>query len=255
MTDLVTFQQGDLQGGEPYGLISMKAPRANALEPELLAALHKTLDALEKSEVAKALITGGSHFSTGGDVAQFWDAARSGQAEQYSDTVVPPLQSLILRMIEMPVLFASAVRGAVTGGAAGILFASDLAVAAPDAFVQPYYGVMGFAPDGGWMAVLPELVGGAVARSWLMANQRKSAQDLQNLGLIQTIATDPEDQARDLLRHIETGTARAAKDIFWHDTRRASVKIGLANEAKAFRKLIGHPTTKARMHEFLQDIR
>jgi len=34
-----------------------------------------------------------------------------------------------------------------TGGGAGFLFAADLAVLAPDAFVQPYYTRMGFAPS------------------------------------------------------------------------------------------------------------
>ena len=87
-TDLVRFRQETLPGGEPFFAISMQAPRANALAPEILAALHSAFDALETSGIQKALITGGRHFSTGGDVARFYDAAYSGHAEDYSDKVV-----------------------------------------------------------------------------------------------------------------------------------------------------------------------
>ncbi|WP_235811362.1 enoyl-CoA hydratase/isomerase family protein [Tritonibacter multivorans] len=232
----------------------MQAPRANALAPEILAALHSAFDALETSGIQKALITGGRHFSTGGDVARFYDAAHSGHAEDYSDKVVPPLQSLVLRMIEMPVLFATAVRGAATGGSAGLLFASHLAVAAPDAFVQPYYGTVGFAPDGGWTALLPDLVGRAVARSWLMANQRKMAEELHRLGLIQDIAAAPEDRAQDLLDGIDVASALATKSLFWNAVRREAIKSGLSAEAKAFRQLIGRGRTQSLMQTFLENI-
>lgn len=254
MTELVTCLQSAFPNGEPFVRISLQAPRANALEPEILFALHTAFDALETSGIQKALITGGRHFSTGGDVARFYEAAQSGQVRDYSDRVVPPLQSLVLRMIEMPILFASAVRGAATGGSAGLLFASDLTAAAPNAFVQPYYGAVGFAPDGGWMALLPELVGSASARGWLMANQRKKAQELMRLGLVQAIAEDPEERAMALLEDIDIGTALSAKSLLWNEAKRASIKVGLDAEATAFRHLIERTETKALMHDFLQDI-
>ncbi len=254
MRDLVSFQRDELQSGEGFARVTMQAPRANALEPELLTALHDALDQVERSGIQKVLITGGRNFSTGGDVARFFAASQAGEAETYSHEVVPVLQSLVLRMITMPAIFATALRGAATGGSAGMLFASDLAVAAPDTFVQPYYGVMGFAPDGGWAALLPDLIGGAAARSWLLANQRQGADDLLRLGLVQAVDDVPEKCARDLLNTVETGTALASKSIIWNDKRRAVLKAGLDAETEAFRTLIGRPETFDRMRDFLQPI-
>lgn len=252
MSDPVAYHQETLPNGEACFVISLQAPRANALEPCLLQGLHRAFDALERSGAQKALIKGGRNFSTGGDVARFLDAAEQGGAEDYCDQVVPPLQDLIQRLLDMPVVIASAVQGAATGGGAGLIFASDLAVAAPDAFVQPYYSVMGFAPDGGWAVLLPELIGTARARSWVMANQRLGATDLHSLGLVQDVSPLPSARARHLLSEIDTDMALAAKALLWDEVRRARLRAGLAAEAAAFRRLIGQPTTRFRMREFLQ---
>lgn len=252
MSGLVSCTETGLPGGEPCFRITMQAPRANALEPGLLAELHNAFDALERSGAQKALITGGRNFSTGGDVGRFLEAAQQDRAESYAEQVVPALQDLILRMTAMPVLIAAALRGAATGGAAGLLFAADLAAAAPDAFVQPYYGVMGFAPDGGWAALLPELIGAAPAQGWLLANTRHGAAELMRLGLVQAVDDDPEARARALLAGVEAGTALSAKQLIWNGTRRAGLRAGLDAETAAFRKLIGRQETLSRMKQFLQ---
>ncbi|SLN16633.1 Cyclohexa-1,5-dienecarbonyl-CoA hydratase [Pseudoruegeria aquimaris] len=252
MSRLVAWHMEDLPNSEPCCVIRLQAPRANALEPGILDELHRACDALAQSDVAKALITGGPNFSTGGDVGRFAEAARAGQGESYAAKVVSALQALVLRMVEMPVVLASAVRGAATGGSAGIVFASDLVVAAPDAFVQPYYGVVGFAPDGGWTALLPELIGGANAKGWIMANHRQGAERLESLGLVQAVDPNPEARAAKLLAQIETGTALATKSLFWDDRRRAVVKTRLEAETESFKALIGRPETLTRMQEFLQ---
>ncbi|WP_170464585.1 enoyl-CoA hydratase/isomerase family protein [Ruegeria arenilitoris] len=252
MSGLVTWQTIELPNSEPCCHIRLQAPRANALEPGLLAELHRAFDALDQSDVQKALISGGRNFSTGGDVGRFAEAARAGQIDSYTAQVVPVLQALVLRMVEMPVVLASAIRGAATGGSAGMVFASDLAVAAPDAFVQPYYGVVGFAPDGGWSALLPDLIGGANASGWIMANHRQGSEQLKGLGLVQAVDPDPETRAAKLLAEIDTGTALATKSLFWDDKRRAAVKTRLEAETEAFRALIGRPETLTKMQEFLQ---
>ncbi|WP_084299581.1 enoyl-CoA hydratase/isomerase family protein [Leisingera caerulea] len=251
MSGSVSCDEVVLPNGEPCFRITMKAPRANALEPGLLRDLHRAFDTVEQSGARKALITGGRNFSTGGDVRRFFEAAQNGRAESYADEVVPVLQNLIMRIIAMPVVIASAVRGAATGGSAGILFASDIAAAEQGAFVQPYYGVMGFAPDGGWTALLPELIGARPAQSWLMANCRRDAAELQRLGLVQAVDADPETRALALLAGIDAGSALAAKSIIWNSPRLTAVRAGLDAETAAFRKLIGRQETLLRMTDFL----
>jgi len=252
MSSLVSYDTVALDNGEPCFQITMTAPRANALEPDLLAQLHRTFDALEQSGVQKTMICGGRNFSTGGDVGRFFEAAQQGQAESYARQVVPVLQDLVHRMIEMPVLFACALRGAATGGAAGILFASDIAVAAPDAFVQPYYVVMGFAPDGGWASVLPERIGVGPAQGWLLANQRHEATDLQRIGLVQAVDETPETKLLTMFAEMETDSTLATKSILWNENSRARIREGLDAETSAFLSLIERQETLSRMEQFLK---
>lgn len=252
MTEMVTLETLKAPDGEPLIQIRMQAPRANALEPGFLDALHGAFDEVEGSGSQRAVLVAGRNFSTGGDVGRFHEAAQRGEAVSYAEHVVPPLQSLIMRMLEMPVVFAAGVRGATTGGSAGLVFASDLVVAAPDAFMQPYYSVMGFAPDGGWTALLPELVGAGLARSWVMSNRRQQAPDLERLGLVDAVDPEPEERAIALLTELDTGTALATKAVIWNADRRATVKAQLDAEAAAFQSLIGRPETLERMRSFLQ---
>lgn len=237
--------------GETCCRITLNAPRANALEPRMLAELRVALETLAESGVQKALIAGGRNFSSGGDVGRFWQAAQEGQAEKYAETVVPALQDCVMRMIEMPVLIAVAARGATTGGAAGLVFAADMAVLSPDAFMQPYYSVMGFAPDGGWTATLPEKIGLSPAHQWLLTNHRCDAHEAVAKGLAQAVDTDPEALALTLLERIEIGSGLAAKSLLWDAVRRKRVRARLDAEAAAFQRLIGREETKTRMTSFL----
>jgi len=252
MTEMVSIDTLDAPDGEPLVQIRMHAPRANALEPSFLDSLHRAFDELDETGSRRALLVGGRNFSTGGDVGRFHEAAQSGDAQSYAQLVVPPLQALVMRMLEMPVVFAACIRGATTGGSAGLVFASDLVVAAPDAFLQPYYSVMGYAPDGGWTALLPELVGAGLARSWVMANRRNEAVELERIGLVDAIDAEPEQRACAMLAELDTGTALATKAVIWNSDRRAAVEAQLDAEAAAFQSLIGRPETLERMRTFLQ---
>ncbi|MEE2945784.1 MAG: enoyl-CoA hydratase/isomerase family protein [Pseudomonadota bacterium] len=248
----VACEQMILPGLEPCFRIKMNAPRSNALEPGLLSELRGAFDAIEWSGVTKVLLSSGRNFSTGGDVGRFYEAAQNGNAEQYAKSVVPALQDLVLRMLSMPVIIAVSIRGAVTGGAAGLVFGSDLATAAPDAFMQPYYSAVGFAPDGGWTAVLPKLIGTGHARGWLMSNHRYDAAKLHELGLVQAVDSDPDAQALTLLDQLDVGSALATKSLLWNARTLAEVQQGLGAETSAFENLIGRPETLSRMERFLQ---
>lgn len=165
MTGLVTTEHG----ADGVFRLTLSGPRANALEPGILADMDRALDALAASGARRAIVAGGCNFSTGGDVAGFYRACVEGEAKAYANKVVPLLQRCLFRMVEMPVIFAVAARGAVTGGSAGFLFASDLAVLAPDVFVQPYYTRVGFAPDGGWPARFMTAPNSGRQRAWVIS--------------------------------------------------------------------------------------
>ncbi|MDR5652814.1 enoyl-CoA hydratase/isomerase family protein [Ruixingdingia sedimenti] len=231
--------------------LTLAAPRANALEPGLLDAIRRALDTVEAAAPEALLIAGGRNFCSGGDVARFRDAAREGRAVDYARQVVPVLQDIVLRLLALPCTVAVAARGAVTGGGAGFLFAADLAVVAPDCFVQPYYAAMGFAPDGGWTALLPERIGAGAALAWLAADRRVDAGGLVARGLAQAVGDRPEDRAADLLADTDPATRRHLRALVWDDARRAAAARRLDAETEAFMDMIARPETLHRMEHFL----
>ncbi|MBY6120372.1 enoyl-CoA hydratase/isomerase family protein [Mameliella alba] len=251
MTGLVQTSVTCLASGVDCFQIALSAPRANALEPDLLAALHAALDKLETSGARTALLSGGKNFSTGGDVGRFLEAADNSQAVEYARKVVPALQSLVLRMIGMPVIFGCAARGAVTGGAAGLLWASDLVMLSADAFVQPYYATVGFAPDGGWTALLPEFIGLPATRRWLLADARRDAGDLVALGLADRVDQAPEDKAFHDLAKLDLDVALETKALLWDARRKTAVQDRLEAETEAFLRRIAAKDTHTKMARFL----
>jgi len=254
MTARVTAETFHLADGTMCARLTMNAGRANSLEPGLLTDLASALDEAEAQDVRVILLCGGQNFSSGGDVRGFHAATLSGEAAAYASEVVPRLQAIVARLIAMPRLVVVVARGAITGGAAGLLFAADLAVLAPDAFVQPYYSKVGFAPDGGWTALLPERIGAGRALEWLQSDRRLSAPALCEAGLATAISDNPEEMATGLAANSEIGTRLATKALIWDDARRARINVRLEAETLAFLDRIIQPDTALGMSKFLQRI-
>jgi 2-(1,2-epoxy-1,2-dihydrophenyl)acetyl-CoA isomerase len=251
MTAKVAFDRVDLPGGVVGARLTLAGGRANALEPGLLGDLISTLDRAEAQDAKIILLCGGRNFSSGGDVRAFHAATLDGRGQDYARTVVPLLQTIVARLIAMPRLVVLAARGAITGGSAGLLFAADLAVLAPDAFVQPYYPQVGFAPDGGWTALLPERIGAGRAAEWLQSDRRLSAQALCDAGLATMVSDTPEEMAMELAASGDIGSRLTTKALVWDSARRRQIETRLEAETAAFLDRIVAPDTARGMARFL----
>lgn len=254
MTGLVAAETVRLPDGMPGARLTMSAGRANSLEPGLLGDLASALDWAEAQDALVIFICGGRNFSSGGDVRAFHAASLRGEADSYAREVVPILQAIVARLIAMPRLVVVAARGAITGGAAGLLFAADLAVLAPDAFVQPYYAKVGFAPDGGWTALLRERIGAGKVHEWLQSDRRLSAPELRAGGLATAISDTPEEMAVELAANGEIGARLATKALIWDEASRARINARLEAETAAFLDRIVQPDTTLGMARFLERI-
>ena len=254
MTARITSETLDLADGTLCARLTLAGGRANSLEPNLLRDLAAALDEAEAKDAKVILLCGGRNFSSGGDVRGFHEASLGGEAVAYAGEVVPRLQTIVARLIAMPRLVVVAARGAITGGSAGLLFAADLAVLAPDAFVQPYYPQVGFAPDGGWTALLPERIGAGRAFEWLQSDRRLSARNLCDLGLATRVSDHPEETAAELAANGEIGTRLTTKALIWDAARRERINARLEAETSAFLDRIAQPETARGMSRFLKRI-
>jgi 2-(1,2-epoxy-1,2-dihydrophenyl)acetyl-CoA isomerase len=191
----------------PVGVLTLNRPeRHNSLVPPLLSELLGALDGLKGPPDVRALVlqANGRSFSTGGDVRAFHE--RAGDLEAYSREIVGLLNQTVLAMIAFPIPIVAAVHGIVTGGSLGLVLASDIVLVSPEASFTPYYSVVGFSPDGGWTALLPDVIGRRRAAEVLILNRTIGAEQAVAWGLASRII--PADRIRQ--EALETAAAIAA---------------------------------------------
>lgn len=182
MTELVT-----LQVDHGVATLSLNRPeRHNSLVPELLDGVRGALEEAERRQDVRVAVlrAEGASFSTGGDLQGFlehWDQ----DIAAYADTVVGGLNRTILALRASPLPVVAAVHGWVTGGSLGLLLAADLVLIDDTARLAPFYCEVGFAPDGGWSALLPDRVGEGRALAAQLTNEIWKADELMTLGLAQ----------------------------------------------------------------------
>lgn len=235
--------------------ITLNRPeRHNALVPELLADLQQALDdAVTPAPRALLLCAEGRTFSTGGDVAGFF--AREGASRQaYAREVVAALHQVILTLLRFPAPTVAVVQGAVTGGSVGLVLACDLAVASSKATLAPWYTRVGFSPDGGWTALLPNRIGAARALAIQLTNETLDARRAHHLGIFSHLSEPNELAARteevvaDLLRACP-GSVAHTQALLRPDPE--TIRAGLDNEQKRFLEQIMTPEAEQGMADFL----
>jgi len=255
----VSFIESEQSGGAVWLWLN-RPDRHNSLVPELVLELRGAIAAAAEKEPAALVLSGrGASFSTGGDVAGFLVHAGScAQLADYAAVLVSALHDTILDLLAFPSPVLAAVNGPVTGGALGLVLAADLVAMAEHAFLQPYYSELGFGPDGGWTALLPDRIGVSKALEIQYLNRRIGAADAAALGLAARVcpASGLKETVGGWVSEIAGGSAqthRAARENIWDERRRDSVRHRLDRERERFLDLIVRPATIAGMKEFRRE--
>jgi enoyl-CoA hydratase len=194
--------------------LTLNRPDAmNALDREMVGALHAELDRLEVDRELTAVILTGSGekaFVAGADIAEL----RARRAPEAFDRVN---QHLVRRVAELPMPTIAAVRGFALGGGCELALSCDLRVASPSArFGQPEVG-LGIIPGAGATHRLARLVGLGRARELIFTGAIIDAAEAHRIGLVNHLSEDEEsllDGARELAGRIArnaTGAVRLAK--------------------------------------------
>lgn len=169
-------------------VVTLNRPdRSNSLIPELLTQLRSAVGAAgERDETRVVLLAAsGTNFSTGGDVQGFW--AHRETLAGYAEEIVGLLNDVILTMLRLPQPIVVAVQGRVNGGSIGLVLAGDLVLVTPQTSFQSWYSVVGFSPDGGWTALLPDIIGRPRAASVLHTNRLITGQEALEWGIAQEL--------------------------------------------------------------------
>ena len=168
----------------PVATITLNRPeRHNSLVPGVLRELGDAIAACEADAGIKVLVlrAAGRSFSTGGDLRGFLEHA--DDIARYAHELVGLLNDTVIRLHDCRLPVIAAVNGQVTGGALGLVLAADIVLVTDRASFTPYYVEAGFSPDGGWTAMLPDVIGRTRAATVQLLNQTITAEQALAWGL------------------------------------------------------------------------
>lgn len=203
------------------GVVTFTNPRQlNPLSADLQMGFRAILAQVKSDPSVRALVlTGeGRAFCVGADLNSTSDEGGNGKSlgNRFADTMEATSNQLILELQALPVPVVSAVNGAAAGAGVGLALAADVVVAARSAyFYMPFMPRLGIVPDLGATWFLPRLVGRSRAVAMALLDERLSAEQALQWGLVWSVVDDGELQqaAMSLARRLARLPAHAALEI------------------------------------------
>jgi cyclohexa-1,5-dienecarbonyl-CoA hydratase len=165
--------------------LRLDRPKANIVDAAMIACLQTALDAHRASKGLRGVLldASGPHFSFGASVEE--------HVAERCAAMLAALHALIITMVEFPLPILTAVRGQCLGGGLEVALAGGPIFATPDAKLgQPEMSLGVFAPAAS--CLLPYRVNQADAEDLLFSGRSVTGEEAQRMGLVQTVAADPE---------------------------------------------------------------
>ncbi|MFW6448415.1 MAG: enoyl-CoA hydratase/isomerase family protein [Halobacteriota archaeon] len=244
----------DVERTGPVEVLTIdRAERHNSLVPTVLSQLDDAARSAFDREDCRAVVleSAGPSFSTGGDVRAIYEH-RDDAA--YANRLVGGLNDVIVTFLRAPVPVVVSVDGQVTGGSLGLLLGGDVVYLDPSATITPYYATVGFSPDGGWTAILPELIGRRRTAEILATDRAIQPDEAVAWGLASAVVEDPDARARSVAADIATGAPGAistAMALLEPDP--ATTAARLERERRRFVEQVQTEEALAGMEAFLGD--
>ncbi|HEX3915284.1 MAG TPA: enoyl-CoA hydratase-related protein [Steroidobacteraceae bacterium] len=171
---------------------------SNAIDITVIRAIHLALDQIQKGEGgAKAVVITGSNdvFCSGLDLHSI--DLKSAEARQRAHFEMRRfMDPLILRLSGFRFPIIAAVNGAAVGAGMSLALASDIIIAADNAYFLPSFARLGLVPDAGITFHLARRIGAGRSLSSLMLAERIDAQTALEWGLAYSVVPAGELLAR-----------------------------------------------------------
>lgn len=179
-------------GDDPVGRITLSRPeKRNALDPEMIRQLSAALEAAARDETVRVIVlTGeGKDFCAGADLEALSELIHADESVHRADARA--IASLFMEMRSFPKPIVTVVRGRALAGGAGLVMASDIAIAAEDAqFGFPEVRI-GFVA-GIVMALLRRSIDEKAAFELVATGRVIHADEALRIGLVTRVVSDRE---------------------------------------------------------------
>ena len=168
--------------------LRLDRPKANIVDAAMIACLQAAFDAHRTSPGLRGVLLDaeGTHFSFGASVEE--------HVAERCAAMLAALHALIITMVEFPLPILTVVRGQCLGGGLEVALAGGPIFATPEAKLgQPEMSLGVFAPAAS--CLLPYRVNLPDAEDLLFSGRSISGVEAKAMGLVQTVADDPESAA------------------------------------------------------------
>ena len=168
----------------------------NAITRDMYAGLTSALnEAAGDFGVRAVVITSeGEHFTAGNDIKDFM---ANPPTEESSDVA-----RFLAALLEFPKPLIAAVKGNAIGVGTTMLLHCDIVIAAPNTNFSMPFTSLGLVPEAGSSKLFPELVGYQRAARIFMTGDSFSADAAKEMGLVESITSDPEKEAMEIAERI-----------------------------------------------------
>jgi len=191
MSEITSIREGQTQ------VIRFNRPeKMNAITRDMYAGLTSALnEAAGDFGVRAVVITSeGEHFTAGNDIKDFM----ANPPTEESSEVARFLASLL----EFPKPLIAAVKGNAVGVGTTMLLHCDIVIAAPNTNFSMPFTSLGLVPEAGSTKLFPELVGYQRAARIFMTGDSFLADAAKEMGLVESITSDPEKEAMEIAERI-----------------------------------------------------
>ena len=211
--------------------------KLNAMNAELISALHAALDAVATDRSCRAVIVTGSGrgFCAGLDLGGYGDAPNSDGLGPVPASMATQthIASLIPHLRSLPVPVIAAVNGAAAGGGLALALGSDIRIAGTAARFNVAFVRIGLSGcDIGVSWLLPRLIGASRAWELMLTGRIIDATEADRIGLVTRVVDDGSllDSALETAALIAANSpwgVRMTKEVGWSQLEIGSLHAGI----------------------------
>lgn len=243
------------------GVLTFTNPqRMNPLSADLQSGSREILARIRETGSIRALVvTGeGRGFCVGADL----NAMNGGDADQslgnrVADIMYRLTNQLIMDLQKLPIPVVTVLNGAAAGAGVGLALAADIVVAARSAyFYLPFMPRLGLLPDAGCTWFLQRVVGRSRAMALSLLDERLSAEQAREWGLVWSVHDDGEVLEAGMalarrLAELPPNAARECRQAF-DSAARTQLSEQLAYETERQRELLDQPAFAEGVSAFIE---
>jgi 3-hydroxypropionyl-coenzyme A dehydratase len=210
-------------------IIKINRPEVlNALDKEVAAELYTALDIANADDKIKVIIITGAgerSFCAGGDI-KYVVSIDPIEAERYATFMHGLLNKI--ENLEKPVI--AAINGYALGGGCQLALACDIRIASSNAKIGQIEVTIGVPPGWGGTQRLSRIVGPAKAKELIYSGKMITAEEAEQIGLInKVVSLTPEEENR-LLKNTNTTTNNHSKEQKQQEKLRANELAKILNK-------------------------